>query len=700
MPQLYDNGIFSVNDTDGSVGVGWKLWFYQVGTSTPKDTYPTEADAVAGTNANQNPVVADAGGRFPPIWFATSAGDYKAVLTNASDVVKGTKNPAGQGIDASIITYGSSTVEGVLEQEVHLLAYGLNKAGLLAALAVQQSSGGTLVLPPGTTTIASWDAPFSATAPLYISGQNRDASVLEFTNPTASFIHLLDPVLEWSDFTISGLTTTTSSNGGSAVYSLAADSIGADVAPVFRRIRFDGCKAPINIEVPFDGAQIRDCEYLNGTGHGFRFGHTTGVGSWGTWQNLSVIGWKVRDLETIGPGNNVYAGLAYGQGHYFDGFDIDGVVGTTDRNGAGYAMEAGGLHIQGRNILIGENNKSKNISGAEVVRHLMMKGETNATNCRVMFWDADCGGATYSEGLAWYAKSGYANVRVYDPGQIGVTVGTSCQNDYSHLNVELVGTNRAAVSGVSGAWDDGTLKFTGSSRSFVKDVTIASSAGTATPKFLLIDMDTADGNGTGIEVYLGVSVNEVVINGSTAIANNSNCRWVRGLSSSVTVNKLTMRGALTNVAGYGTVLDTITINSIDLDQHVSGTTTPGRELSGTAVIKSGIARTNIYGATTNGTAQNSVSLPVADGSSVTMEIRANGKDGTDDYQITREHGFGASGGAATLRGSFPRLVQRSGGATGWDAAAVASGANAVVQFTGAVGKTVTHKGTVSVTWAA
>lgn len=94
MAELFDIGIFSVNDTDGSVGAGWKLNFYQTGTSTRQDTYPTEADADAGTNANANPVVATAAGRFPEIWLKTTGNAYKSVLTDANDVVKVTRDPA------------------------------------------------------------------------------------------------------------------------------------------------------------------------------------------------------------------------------------------------------------------------------------------------------------------------------------------------------------------------------------------------------------------------------------------------------------------------------------------------------------------------------------------------------------------------------------------------------------------------------
>lgn len=91
MALLYDTGIFSVNDVDGAVGAGWKVNFYTSGTSSRRNTYPTLADAIAGTNANTNPVVIGADGRLPAIWLLDSA--YKSVLTDENDVVKVTRDP-------------------------------------------------------------------------------------------------------------------------------------------------------------------------------------------------------------------------------------------------------------------------------------------------------------------------------------------------------------------------------------------------------------------------------------------------------------------------------------------------------------------------------------------------------------------------------------------------------------------------------
>lgn len=108
MAILYDSGLFSVIDTDSSVGVGWKAYFYTTGTTTPKATYPTKADAGAGTNANANPVIAGADGRFGPIWLTDA--DYKIVLKDENGVTKVTRDPCvSAGAVSSVAASGGTT---------------------------------------------------------------------------------------------------------------------------------------------------------------------------------------------------------------------------------------------------------------------------------------------------------------------------------------------------------------------------------------------------------------------------------------------------------------------------------------------------------------------------------------------------------------------------------------------------------------
>jgi len=62
----------------GIVGAGYRLFFYETGTTTKKDTYSDEDLTIPNTN----PVVADSAGRFGDIWISDSS-LYKCVLAPA-----------------------------------------------------------------------------------------------------------------------------------------------------------------------------------------------------------------------------------------------------------------------------------------------------------------------------------------------------------------------------------------------------------------------------------------------------------------------------------------------------------------------------------------------------------------------------------------------------------------------------------------
>lgn len=77
-----------VIDASGNALAGAKLEFFITGTSTDKDTYTTSAKSTA----NANPVIADGGGLFPPIFMDTDVA-YKVVLKDADDVTIWTADP-------------------------------------------------------------------------------------------------------------------------------------------------------------------------------------------------------------------------------------------------------------------------------------------------------------------------------------------------------------------------------------------------------------------------------------------------------------------------------------------------------------------------------------------------------------------------------------------------------------------------------
>lgn len=89
------NPFYRALDSNGDPISGAKLYFYEAGTSTPKNTFSDEAL----TSANANPVIADANGYFGRIYMATDT-EYKAVLKDADDVTIWTADT----LDPSYIT--------------------------------------------------------------------------------------------------------------------------------------------------------------------------------------------------------------------------------------------------------------------------------------------------------------------------------------------------------------------------------------------------------------------------------------------------------------------------------------------------------------------------------------------------------------------------------------------------------------------
>lgn len=95
MAQRFYEPIARIFTNAGDVGVGYKYYFYQTGTTTPVTTYQNAGLTVANTN----PVISDANGRFPEIWYSDLS-QLKLVVKDSLNNTLETVDPVGASASA------------------------------------------------------------------------------------------------------------------------------------------------------------------------------------------------------------------------------------------------------------------------------------------------------------------------------------------------------------------------------------------------------------------------------------------------------------------------------------------------------------------------------------------------------------------------------------------------------------------------
>jgi len=95
MAQRFYEPIARIFTNAGAVGVGYKYYFYQTNTTTPVTTYQDDGLSVANTN----PVLSDANGRFPEIWYSDLS-QLKLIVKDSSNNTIETVDPVGSSASA------------------------------------------------------------------------------------------------------------------------------------------------------------------------------------------------------------------------------------------------------------------------------------------------------------------------------------------------------------------------------------------------------------------------------------------------------------------------------------------------------------------------------------------------------------------------------------------------------------------------
>ena len=110
MASLYLPKWQQFHDDSGDPLNGGKLYWYLTTTTTAKNTYPTEADAIAGTSANANPITLDSDGRSPvEVWIS---GRYRLITKTSALVTIADDDPIEDVVAASDAQDNSPTYGG------------------------------------------------------------------------------------------------------------------------------------------------------------------------------------------------------------------------------------------------------------------------------------------------------------------------------------------------------------------------------------------------------------------------------------------------------------------------------------------------------------------------------------------------------------------------------------------------------------
>lgn len=114
-PFYIPNPITTAFDNSGViVPSGAKLFQYQAGTTTKISTYPTQTDAINGTNANANPLIASSAGRFSAVWSTQST---KLVCAPSND----TDPPTSPYWTADNLTSLAQTIQHSLKTSAYVV---------------------------------------------------------------------------------------------------------------------------------------------------------------------------------------------------------------------------------------------------------------------------------------------------------------------------------------------------------------------------------------------------------------------------------------------------------------------------------------------------------------------------------------------------------------------------------------------------
>ena len=261
--------------------VGGKVYTYEAGTLTPKDTYTT----AAGTVANPNPVILDARGETS-VWLGSGA--YDIVLKGADDALIWTQENVASVVDSSQVGFQQAgtgavprTVQDKARESVSVKDFGAvgdgvadDTAPVHADISYAKARRGSVFFPSGTYRVTSGYTQSVNQNDVYLFGEGSTREVftgnlskgsrilLDSTDPASFFYH------STSNHNLQVDQLTFQCN--QFVQDRAFFKLGANTSQFFTRVNFDDVERPIvwPTGTYFQSSAYRDVQFRNsGTFH-------------------------------------------------------------------------------------------------------------------------------------------------------------------------------------------------------------------------------------------------------------------------------------------------------------------------------------------------------------------------------------------------------------------------------------------------
>jgi len=501
--------------------------------------------------------------------------------------------------------------------------------------------------------LSTWSE-YSTTGALTI---RSDGATVDINNTATNVIKALH------DIDIEGVAFT---NCASVVNNLEAD-VGTVTSIKIRKNKFDGCKLPIAIELPYQSVDISHNEFVDGIDTQIRLGKNDFSLQDG-WKRSVIIGNNMRDL--VGSGSvDVRGMVVYGREAVISGNVIDGLTGVA-------GAETHGIYTKVRRAAV-VGNTVRNPATGTTVTCINIKGNARAGSGAPQGYTtivanntAVCG--TTSSGIRLLCDDllCIGNI-VDDPKDDGIGQDAGDFNRVKICNNKIYGTLIASTVGIRQVID-GDMASTHDNEIYnmVTGIRLSSSPA-KTAKNLSVTNNQIEG-------------------GTTAIAFNAS-----SVITNVKVSENQIGNVTTGIRLDGTAPDDVLITDNKMNTVTNEITWGASSMPTNLDLVQEYRRT-----TTDATTTSFFTQAIPDNSAHVMKLSTVGMkdDGSDRAMYEKQALLYRDGGGATIQGSVTSIFAdvESAGASTW-VSTIGVGANDIrAQIVGQAATTVNWSSTVRI----